>query len=66
LFHEKNPTVSLVLKTEQQEVLWDKLIKDELDDAFIYDKYGLCLNIVFIFKLHIKTEPKIKIFIIYR
>lgn len=39
LFHEKNPTVSLVLKTEKQEVLLDKLIKDELDGAFIYDKY---------------------------
>ncbi|MGG7178339.1 LysR family transcriptional regulator [Clostridium paraputrificum] len=39
LFHEKNPTVSLVLKTEKQEVLFDKLIKDELDGAFIYDNY---------------------------
>lgn len=39
LFHGKNPAVSLVLKTEKQEVLLDKLIKDELDGAFIYDKY---------------------------
>ncbi|CAH2215398.1 LysR family transcriptional regulator [Tepidibacter aestuarii] len=39
LFYKKNPTVSLVLKTEKQEVLLDKLIKDELDGAFIYDKY---------------------------
>ena len=39
LFHKKNPTVPLVLKTEKQEVLLDKLIKGELDGAFIYDKF---------------------------
>lgn len=39
LFHEKKPKVSLVLKTETQEVLLDKLIKNELDGAFIYDNY---------------------------
>lgn len=39
LFHDKNPEVSLVLKTEKQEVLLDKLMKHELDGAFIYDKY---------------------------
>ena len=39
LFHKKNPTVHLVLKTEKQEALLDKLIKGELDGAFIYDKF---------------------------
>ena len=40
LFHEKNPAVSLVLKTEKQEVLLDKLIKNELNGSFIYDNYN--------------------------
>jgi len=35
LFYEKNPEVSLILKTEKQEVLIDMLIKGELDGAFI-------------------------------
>jgi len=39
LFYDKNPSVSLVLKTEKQEVLLDKLSKHELDSAFIYDEY---------------------------
>ncbi|MBE6052961.1 MAG: LysR family transcriptional regulator [Clostridium sartagoforme] len=39
LFHTKNPEVSLKLKTEKQEVLLDKLIKHDIDGAFIYEKY---------------------------
>lgn len=39
LFYDKNPSVSLVLKTEKQEILLDKLSKHELDGAFIYDEY---------------------------
>lgn len=39
LFYDKNPSVSLVLKTDKQEVLLDKLSKHELDGAFIYDEY---------------------------
>ncbi|MFW2487261.1 LysR family transcriptional regulator [Clostridium chromiireducens] len=35
LFYEKNPEVSLILKTERQEVLIDMLIKGDLDGAFI-------------------------------
>lgn len=36
LFHEENPAISLVLKTEKQEVLLDMLINGELDGAFIF------------------------------
>lgn len=39
LFHEKNPIISLVLKTERQHALLDSLIKDEIDGAFIYNEY---------------------------
>ncbi|OOP72137.1 LysR family transcriptional regulator [Clostridium beijerinckii] len=35
LFYEKNPEVSLVLKTEKQKALLDMILKDELDGAFI-------------------------------
>lgn len=38
LFHEKNPTVSLVLKTKKQQVLLDNLINNEIDGAFINDQ----------------------------
>lgn len=37
LFHEKNPTVSLVLKTRKQQVLLDNLINNEINGAFIYN-----------------------------
>jgi len=39
-FHEKNPAISLVLKTEKQEVLLDMLISGELDGAFIFSEYN--------------------------
>lgn len=39
LFHEKNPTISLALKTEKQDVLIDSLIKGNLDGAFVYNNY---------------------------
>lgn len=42
LFHKRNPTISLALKTEKQELLLDKVIKDEIDGAFIYDEYTSC------------------------
>lgn len=35
LFHEKNPEISLVLKTEKQKVLIDMIIRGELDGAFL-------------------------------
>jgi len=38
LFYEKNPEVSLVLKTEKQKVLLDMIIRGELDGAFISDE----------------------------
>lgn len=37
LFHEKNPTIALTLKTEKQEVLLDMLSKGATDGIFIYD-----------------------------
>ncbi len=42
LFHKRNPTISLALKTEKQELLLDKVIKDEIDGAFIYGEYTSC------------------------
>jgi DNA-binding transcriptional LysR family regulator len=36
LFHQKNPTVALSLKTEKQEVLLDMLSKGDVDGIFIY------------------------------
>jgi len=42
LFHKRNPTISLALKTEKQELLLDKVIKDEIDGAFIYGEYTAC------------------------
>ncbi len=38
LFHEKNPEVSLTLKTETQKNLLDMILKNELDGAFISDE----------------------------
>ncbi|CUU49273.1 LysR family transcriptional regulator [Clostridium beijerinckii] len=38
LFHEKNPQVSLTLKTETQKNLLDMILKNELDGAFISDE----------------------------
>ncbi|GFZ29909.1 putative HTH-type transcriptional regulator YusT [Clostridium zeae] len=37
LFHKKNPTVALSLKTERQEVLLDMLTKGDIEGIFIYD-----------------------------
>lgn len=42
LFHKKNPTISLALKTEKQELLIHKIINDEIDGAFTYDEYTAC------------------------
>ncbi|MBK1813302.1 LysR family transcriptional regulator [Clostridium sp. YIM B02505] len=36
LFHTKNPTIALSLKTEKQEVLLDMLSKGDVDGIFIY------------------------------
>lgn len=38
LFHEKNPHISLVLKTNKQQALLDDLFNSEIDGAFIYDQ----------------------------
>ena len=38
LFHEKNPEVSLTLKTGTQKNLLDMILKNELDGAFISDE----------------------------
>ena len=40
LLHKKNPEISLVLKTEKQDVLLDMLIKGELDGTFISGDYA--------------------------
>lgn len=42
LFHKRNPTISLALKTEKQELLLDKVIKGEIDGSFIYGEYTSC------------------------
>lgn len=39
LFYEKNPGVSLVLKTEKQEVLLESLAEDYIDGAFIHGEH---------------------------
>lgn len=36
LFNEKNPLISLVLRTSKQQTLLDSLINNEIDGAFIY------------------------------
>lgn len=62
LFHEKNPTISLALKTEKQEVLLDSVIKGNLDGAFIYDKYtSVHVMEVFSFKEEFALISSIKI-----
>ena len=38
LFHEKNPLISLVLKTNKQQALLDDLFNNEIDGAFIHDQ----------------------------
>ncbi|WP_234117745.1 LysR family transcriptional regulator [Clostridium hydrogenum] len=35
LFHERNPGVSMILKTQEHKVLLDMIIKGELDGAFV-------------------------------
>ncbi|WP_160679927.1 LysR family transcriptional regulator [Clostridium sp. C8-1-8] len=51
LFYEKNPEVSLVLKTEKQKTLLDMVLEDELDGAFISGEFSSSkIKEVFTFK----------------
>lgn len=51
LFYEKNPEVSLVLKTEKQKTLLDMVLEGELDGAFISGEFSSSkIKEVFTFK----------------
>lgn len=62
LFHEQNPEVSLVLKTERQKVIVDMIVKGELDGAFVSHEFTSSkIKELFTFKEKLALISSVKI-----
>lgn len=62
LFHEQNPEVSLVLKTQRQKVLVDMIVNGELDGAFVSHEFTSSkIKELFTFKEELALISSVKI-----
>ncbi|SMC25975.1 DNA-binding transcriptional regulator, LysR family [Clostridium acidisoli DSM 12555] len=62
LFHEQNPEISLVLKTDKQKFIFDMIINSELDGAFVSGKFvSSKVKELFTFKEELALISSVKI-----